>query len=229
MIFKKTILALSLSVVSVIAAAAPVAPASAPAAAAPVNVLKGAPAYVMTAGPLGFTAYTPLSDNDHIQRGGIPQGAWTGQTMSTQTYVIDFSGAPCVDKYGSCAAKPGKGATDVNTVVVYFEQPIGAEVDPSDTTLLGDERTFTFSLAGYDGTAAGVSMSSVFNKADPGWHSLGPVVERNNLVKRTITFPTQKFSKLAVTVNHDIRRGDYWRPTVVDVQAFNLPVAAVKP
>ena len=241
MIFKKTLLALSLSAVSAFATAAPAAPtaAAAPAAAAPVNVLQGAPAYTLTSNSVyGFTAYTPLSDDDHVQRGGIPQGAWTSHTMQGQIYVIDFSGAPCVDKFGSCDAKPGKGAAEVNTVVIYSEQPIGAEVNPTDTTLLGAEETANFSLSGYDGNEPGVTMLNALNydlnapltprPRNPDWKFLKSV-EHNDRVKKVITFPTQKLSKLRLVVNHNTFNSKYWSPTIVGMEAFNIPSAAVKP
>jgi len=230
MIFKKTILALSLSVVSVIAAAAPAA-APAPAATKPVNVLEGAPAYILTGNPWGFTAYTPLIDTDHVQRGGIPQGAWTGRTTTQQIYMVDFTGAPCVDTYGSCAAKPGKGLADVNTVVIYSKQPVGLEKEPTSTTLLDDNHKVRFRLFGYKGTHPGVSL-----EGEPGddWEFIAEVKD-NAQVKRTINFPTAKYSKFELRVSQNTLDTTLWGgPTITGMTAFkdpaiNLPSATIKP
>ena len=234
--FKKTILLPSLAAVSTFAAAAPAtptaaptpAPAPAPAAAAPVNLLQGVPAYVMTSRPWGLTAYTPLMDDDQVHVGGVAQGAWTDFVTAPTLYFIDFSGAPCVDKYGSCDGKPGKGAADVNTVVVHFEQALGTEIQPSATTLARDPAPFV-ELLGYHGDKIGVDVLRAPNDqnwmAGP-WAPLG-AIQNNTLAKHTFTFPTGKYSKFRIAVHRPFGVTEPSRLT--HAAAFHLPTAPVKP
>jgi hypothetical protein len=229
MIFKKTVLALSLSAVSAFAAAAPDAPA--PAAATAPNLLQGAPAYVATTNNSiwDFTAYTPLLDDDRVHAGGIGQGTWTGFTSSPNLYAIDFGGAPCMDRFGSCPGTPGNGATDVNTVVVYFKQVPGTEQEPSDTTL-AEIPLHSVKLYGYKGSKPGVNWDVLEEgegqKSNPVWDELGEI-KGNTLAKRTFTFPTAKYSKFQIMA---LNKG--WSPhapPLVHVEGFNLPAAPVQP
>jgi hypothetical protein len=233
MIFKKTFLALSLCTVSAFAVAAPAAPAV-PSSPNPLpNLIQGVPAYLTTVinGVFDFTAYPPLIDNDRLQLGGIPQ-EWKGATTNAAYYVMDFTGAPCMDRFGSCTATPGKGAVEMNTVIVHFEQPLGSKTEATDTTTIGDGFTYTFGISAYRGDEPGVTMSNIFlNNAYAErikWDYLG-TFSGNNLAKRTITFPKGKYSKLVLSVYREGPHTQIGSANVVHIEAHNNPALSIQP
>lgn len=241
MIFKKSILALSMSAACALASAAPATttatapeavanPATAAttpavsAAATETNLLKGVPAYLFTTNSRppfipGFTAYTPMTDGDRVHSGWTGTGAWTNLTTNPHLYVVDGSGAICLDRFGSCPGTAGQGEVDINTIVVYSRQDAASQQEPSDSATFTELGAVDFKIYGQRDVEPGVTFPTTLDAGG----TLIAAVQGNNLVKRTITFPTQKFSKIVVTVNKAAGGPVQAQPAIVEIEAFNRP------
>lgn len=144
---------------------------------------QGVPAYLATQHAL--FAYPILNDGDRTHKNFDGLGKWGAFPYAS--YSLDFSGAPCKDRDGACAAPGGKGAVEINTVTVYARQDEGSEQEPTDATRFTQSGPVDFRL-------------DILEEGAGGYISL-PYIRGNNLVKRTFTFPTKKVRSLYVIVD----------------------------
>jgi hypothetical protein len=232
--FKKTLLALSLCAVSTLTFSAagttgttvtpnaPSAPVTGP------NLAAGVPAYIYqlkSAKNLNNYVGVPfLTNGDRVEANGIGDGNWKYGVSNPHRYVLDFSGATCVDHYGACGGTSGPGEIEANTIVITYLQHVAAPQDPTDSLLLPDP--VWVQLSTYQGDVKGVSRP-----LPPGFESLFTV--ENNKVKQTITFPTRKFSKLMFNVGLRATDGlgskalptEWYAPAIAEVEVFNATPA----
>lgn len=166
----------------------------------PVSLVRNIPAYISTTSKL--FAYPQLNDGDLVHQGWDGSGKWGDQLTGPLLYGLDLTGTPCQDSDGPCGAPPGKGAVDMNTVVVYSRQDDGARVVPSDSTVFTQHGAINFRIeAQKDGSNEWIVLARVTG---------------NNLVKRTVTFETQRFSRFQVIVEQAASSG----PSIVEIEAF---------
>lgn len=247
MIFKKTILTLSLCLASGLALAATTEPAPSatptPTVEAEQNLAQSAPAYTLTWGEStgsGFMFYPGLSDGIRAHANSAADAEKWGPELGfpIQMHVVDLGGGACVDKFGTCAATAGKGTADMNTVVVYSMQDAASTQEPSDTSVFTERGAVDFTVYGYVGSEAGVSEDDALMHPER-WEVIGEVKD-NNLVKRTLSFPTKKYAKINVEVSKtagQTNRNFYGyevvdpqkEPAIVEIQAFNIPQASPAP
>ncbi len=228
--FKKTLLALSLCAVSTLTFSAagttgttttpnaPSAPVTGP------NLAAGVPAYIFQITDDWKMAYVGipfLTNGDRVEANGIGDGNWKYGVSNPHLYELDFSGAGCLDNYGPCAGTPGPGEIEANTVVITYRQHVAAPKEPTDSLLVPNPTWVNLQL--YKGNEKGVSDPL---RDSPGWESLFTV--ENNKVKQTITFPTQKFSKLSFAIGMRSPDGvgsthlpeEWYAPAIAEVEIF---------
>ncbi len=165
------------------------------------NLVRNVPAYVSTTAGQVY-AYPQLNDGDHVHRGWDGAGKWGNQLTGPLLYGLDLSGTNCQDSDGLCAALPGKGAVEMNTVVVYSRQDDGAQQEPSDSTVFTQHGAIDFRVEAQEE-----------NSTD--WVELA-LVQGNNLVKRTVRFSTGRYWRLQVLVERAASDG----PALVGVEAY---------
>jgi hypothetical protein len=168
------------------------------------NLVRGVPAYISLGSPNFEVFYYPqLNDGDHVHQGWDGSGKWGNRISGAAAYSLDLSGAECQDLDGACAAGPGKGGVELNTLVIYSRQDGHKQQEPTETTTFTEHGAIDFHIIG-----------QLENTEE--WLDLATVAG-NDLVKCTITVPRGRYWRLQVSVDRAASDG----PSIVGLEAYD--------